>query len=119
MKNLKKFNEFLDPMGKWTSDEETNQDNDVQNPKYTDKNGEDFLLRLGIDVTKATGEYEPGVPEEPNVGIRPFNNKFLYTFKVQKDCDNFKKYLTDKGIEFDTREDIGARYPHKVIINKK
>ncbi len=55
MKNLKKFNEFLDPMGKWTSGD--NGDNDVQNPKFTDKNAEEFLTRLGVNITKATGEY--------------------------------------------------------------
>lgn len=115
MKHLKKFNELLDPMGKWTSDE----DNDVQNPKFTDKNAEDFLIRLGVDITKATGEYKPGIPEEPNVDIRKLTNKFLYSFKVEKDCENFKKYLNDKGIEFDPKESIGARYPYQVIINKK
>ena len=116
MKHLKKFNELLDPMGKWTSGE----DDDVQNPKFTDKNAEDFLTRLGVKVTKATGEYKPGVPEEPNVDIRPLKGKLMYGFKKEEDCISFQKYLTDNEIKFNRTEDsIGARYPYHVILIRK
>jgi hypothetical protein len=101
--------------------------NDVQNPKFTDKNAEDFLIRLGIDITKATGEYKPGVPEEPNCGIRMWPSKtgvtkILYSFKIKEDRDKFESYLNSKNIQFERPhhgDAVGARYPYQVIINKK
>lgn len=126
MKHLKKFNEMLDPMGKWNSED----DNDVQNPKFTDKNCEDFLLRLGVDITKSTGEYKPGVPEEPNCGIRMWPSKngggdrILYSFKLLKDFKNFLSYLKDNNIEYSSLwdgniEGNGSRYPFQVVLNKR
>jgi hypothetical protein len=107
MKNLKNWKSFNE-----------NVDADLKNPKFTDKNAEEFLSRLGVDITPSTGEYKPGVPEEPNVDVRKMQNSIMYGFKVEKDYENFKDFVSSKGIEYKTMDSKGARYPYHVILSK-
>lgn len=107
MKNLKNWKSFNE-----------NVDTDLKDPKFTDKNAEEFLTRLGVEVTKSTGEYKPGVPEEPNVDIRKGVKSISYGFKVEKDYENFKKFVSDSNVEYKIMDSEGARYPYHVIISK-
>ncbi len=109
MKNLKSWKLFT---------ESVDTDIDILDPKFTDGNAEEFLTRLGVEVTKSTGEYKPGVPEESNVGIRPYPNNVSYGFKLQKDCDNFEEYVKGKNIKYKTFPSEGARYPYHIIVYK-
>lgn len=109
MKNLKDWRRF---------NENGDSDLDIRNPRFTDDNAEDFLTRLGISITKATGEYKPGVPEEPNVNIRSGSQTIIYGFKVESDYENFKKYVSDNNIEYRTSDSKGARYPYHVILSR-
>lgn len=113
MKHLKVFESF--------------DDSDVRNPKFTDKTCYDFLTRLGISVTKSHGTYKSTngeVPQEDNCDIRVMPSmkggvdKVLYSFKVEKDSENFESYVADKQIKYKRVEAQGARYPYQIIIEK-
>lgn len=111
MKNLKNWKSF---------NENVDTDTDLMNPKFMDRNDPvgEFLTRLGVDVTKSTGEYMPGVPEEPNTSVRIWPDGISYGFKVEKDYENFKNFVSSKGIEYETMDSKGARYPYHVVLSK-
>lgn len=80
-------------------------DNDILNPKFTDKDAKEFLNRLGIDISS-------------DVNVRKGVNQILYGFSSMDDRDIFKKYLDDNKIKYDEVESYGARYPYGITFIK-
>ena len=109
MRHLKKFNEDFHP--NMDENKDVKNDIDVLDPKFTDKNAEEFLQRLGVKITKSeNGE---------NVFIRRAMGKILYSFVNKEDCESFREYLVTNNIDIVkelTAE--GARFPYQIILHR-
>jgi len=106
MKHLKKFNEDFN-----TNDSKIESDTNILDPKFSDKNAEEFMERLGVNVTKSeNGE---------NVFIRKAKGTILYSFVNKEDCEAFKDYVIKNNIEiYKELTAEGARYPYQILFHR-
>jgi len=104
MKHLKKYN-------KYNESTMISDDTDILDPKFTDKNAEEFMERLGVRITRS----ENG----QNVFIRKSMNNILYSFVSEEDCAAFKEYVIKNNIDiFKELTSEGARYPYQIMLKK-